>query len=316
MSSHGSGSPKRRQLPTGSGPDQPGTGRHSPASDGDRHSRRRCRPRTWSPSSATRSASADRAPARHPHGRRPRDGRSERTLSRPSAQRSFAVSSPKPSRPSFAATLKRSSLPRTRTPRELSHRSLPLLSPHLALAERCLLQAHSEDPMAHITTRDGIKLRIKDWGQGRPVVLLHGWPLSSDTFDDLAVPLANAGFRTIAYDRRGSDAPTSLRAGTLRHARRRSRASSSRLIHAARRSLASQWEAEVARYLSRYPDNTIEGMPDSSRQWSRICSARMTAGRSGSCDARADDRIDHGDRAKSGRRSSNSSTGLVSSHSR
>src|SRR5690606_8029157 len=31
----------------------------------------------------------------------------------------------------------------------------------------------------------------------------HGWPLSSDTFDDLAIAIAGAGMRAVAYDRRG-----------------------------------------------------------------------------------------------------------------
>src|SRR5204862_6599606 len=64
--------------------------------------------------------------------------------------------------------------------------------------------------MATITTRDGVSLYVKDWGRGRPVVLLHGWPLSADTFDDLGMALADAGMRAIAYDRRGfgrSDQP-------------------------------------------------------------------------------------------------------------
>lgn len=64
--------------------------------------------------------------------------------------------------------------------------------------------------MSYVTTRDDVKLRIKNWGTGRPVVMLHGWPLSADTFDDLAMTVANAGMRAIAYDRRGfgrSDQP-------------------------------------------------------------------------------------------------------------
>lgn len=64
--------------------------------------------------------------------------------------------------------------------------------------------------MSDITTRDGTRLRVKVWGEGRPVVLLHGWPLSADSWDDQAMPIAEAGFRTIAYDRRGfgrSDQP-------------------------------------------------------------------------------------------------------------
>jgi pimeloyl-ACP methyl ester carboxylesterase len=54
-----------------------------------------------------------------------------------------------------------------------------------------------------IQTRDGTDLYVKDWGQGRPVVLIHGWPLNADSWDPQAVALANAGFRVIAYDRRG-----------------------------------------------------------------------------------------------------------------
>lgn len=64
--------------------------------------------------------------------------------------------------------------------------------------------------MGYITTRDKTKLYVKDWGQGRPVILMHGWPLSADSWDDQAVAIADAGFRAIAYDRRGfgrSDQP-------------------------------------------------------------------------------------------------------------
>lgn len=57
--------------------------------------------------------------------------------------------------------------------------------------------------MNFITTADGTQLYVKDWGSGRPVVMMHGWPLSSDTFDDLSMAIANAGMRAIAYDRRG-----------------------------------------------------------------------------------------------------------------
>ncbi|MDX1934959.1 MAG: alpha/beta hydrolase [Capsulimonadales bacterium] len=57
--------------------------------------------------------------------------------------------------------------------------------------------------MTYITTRDNTTLYVKDWGTGRPVILIHGWPLSADGWDDVAIPLVEAGFRTIAYDRRG-----------------------------------------------------------------------------------------------------------------
>jgi non-heme chloroperoxidase len=64
--------------------------------------------------------------------------------------------------------------------------------------------------MPQITTRDGTQLYVKDWGSGRPVVLIHGWPLSADSWDAQAMALADAGLRAIAYDRRGfgrSDQP-------------------------------------------------------------------------------------------------------------
>ncbi len=57
--------------------------------------------------------------------------------------------------------------------------------------------------MDYIKTQDGTKLYVKLWGTGRPVILMHGWPLSADTWDDGAMALAEAGFRAIAYDRRG-----------------------------------------------------------------------------------------------------------------
>ena len=57
--------------------------------------------------------------------------------------------------------------------------------------------------MHHVTTTDQTKLYVKDWGSGRPVILLHGWPLSSDSWDDQAMAIAEAGHRAIAYDRRG-----------------------------------------------------------------------------------------------------------------
>lgn len=57
--------------------------------------------------------------------------------------------------------------------------------------------------MKTIKTRDGAELYVKDWGEGRPAILIHGWPLSADSWDDQAVAIAEAGLRAIAYDRRG-----------------------------------------------------------------------------------------------------------------
>ncbi|MBQ0132936.1 MAG: alpha/beta hydrolase, partial [Comamonas sp.] len=49
----------------------------------------------------------------------------------------------------------------------------------------------------------GGQLHYQDFGQGQPVVLIHGWPLSARSWEAQVGPLVDAGFRVIAYDRRG-----------------------------------------------------------------------------------------------------------------
>jgi non-heme chloroperoxidase len=64
--------------------------------------------------------------------------------------------------------------------------------------------------MPFVTTSDNTRLYVKEWGAGPPVILIHGWPLNADSWDDVGVGLAEAGFHAIAYDRRGfgrSDQP-------------------------------------------------------------------------------------------------------------
>ncbi len=57
--------------------------------------------------------------------------------------------------------------------------------------------------MTTFTTTDGTEIYFNDWGQGRPVVLIHGWPLDADMWSTQALALAEKGNRVIAYDRRG-----------------------------------------------------------------------------------------------------------------
>jgi non-heme chloroperoxidase len=57
--------------------------------------------------------------------------------------------------------------------------------------------------MPYVTAADGAQIFYKDWGDGRPVVLSHGWPLNSDSWEAQQLFLAENGFRAIAHDRRG-----------------------------------------------------------------------------------------------------------------
>ena len=57
--------------------------------------------------------------------------------------------------------------------------------------------------MPYATAQDGTNIRWKELGEGRPVILIHGWPLSGDSWDPIMMALADNGMRAIAYDRRG-----------------------------------------------------------------------------------------------------------------
>jgi non-heme chloroperoxidase len=69
--------------------------------------------------------------------------------------------------------------------------------------------------MAEVTAHSGLlsktKVHVEDTGgPGRPVVLIHGWPLSGESWQYQVPALADTGFRVITYDRRGfgrSDKP-------------------------------------------------------------------------------------------------------------
>src|ERR1700744_471579 len=72
-----------------------------------------------------------------------------------------------------------------------------------------------EATVSEITAHHGIfkdtKLHVDDTGgSGRPVVLIHGWPLSAESWSEQTPALSGAGHRVVAYDRRGfgrSDKP-------------------------------------------------------------------------------------------------------------
>jgi pimeloyl-ACP methyl ester carboxylesterase len=57
-----------------------------------------------------------------------------------------------------------------------------------------------------------IDIYYEDHGTGKPVVLIHGWPLSGASWEKQVPVLLAAGYRVISYDRRGfgnSSKPTS-----------------------------------------------------------------------------------------------------------
>ena len=48
-----------------------------------------------------------------------------------------------------------------------------------------------------------IEIYYEDHGEGRPVVLIHGYPLNGRSWERQLPPLLTEGYRVIAYDRRG-----------------------------------------------------------------------------------------------------------------
>ncbi|KRB57011.1 arylesterase [Flavobacterium sp. Root186] len=52
-------------------------------------------------------------------------------------------------------------------------------------------------------TAKNVKLYVKDYGKGKPVILIHGWPLSNEMWEYQVEFLVRNNYRVIAYDRRG-----------------------------------------------------------------------------------------------------------------
>ncbi|MEL1255340.1 alpha/beta hydrolase [Flavobacterium sp. DGU38] len=55
----------------------------------------------------------------------------------------------------------------------------------------------------YIETAKNVKLYVRDYGKGKPVILIHGWPLSNEMWEYQIEFLVQNNFRVIAYDRRG-----------------------------------------------------------------------------------------------------------------
>lgn len=102
--------------------------------------------------------------------------------------------------------------------------------------------------------REPVHIHYDDYGSGKPVVLIHGWPLSSRSWEAQVPALIAAGHRVITYDRRGFGASSQPWSGyeydtfaadldaLLTHLN----------LHDATLVGFSMGGGEVARYISRY----------------------------------------------------------------
>ena len=104
-----------------------------------------------------------------------------------------------------------------------------------------------------------IHLYYEDHGSGQPVVLIHGYPLSSASWEKQIPALLQAGYRVIAYDRRGfgkSSQPTTgyhydTFAEDLHHLIRHLKLRDFTLVG------FSMGGGEVARYIGRYGSKEV-----------------------------------------------------------
>jgi non-heme chloroperoxidase len=114
--------------------------------------------------------------------------------------------------------------------------------------------------MPYAKARDGTQLYYKMWGKGRAVYLMHGWPLTADTWDDLAIAIADQGMRAIAYDRRGFGRSDQPWAGYDYDTLADDLAAVMRVTRASREAAIigfSMGGGEVARYMSRHEGKSV-----------------------------------------------------------
>ena len=103
--------------------------------------------------------------------------------------------------------------------------------------------------MPYAKAKDGCMLYYKDWGRGDPVVLLHGWPLSADTWDDGAIGWSRPGTAASSPTAAASAARTSHGTATITTPTPTTSRRCSRMPGSRRRlrSSASRWAAARSR---------------------------------------------------------------------
>ena len=84
--------------------------------------------------------------------------------------------------------------------------AMPVL-PRTASAQDANQRSQGEGEMGsgYVTTDNGTQIFFKDWGakDAQPIVFHHGWPLSSDDWDNQMLFFLANGYRVVAHDRRG-----------------------------------------------------------------------------------------------------------------
>ncbi len=90
----------------------------------------------------------------------------------------------------------------------------------VATLPACSIAGNSTDvkgdmTMATFTTKDGTEIFYKDWGpkDAQPIFFHHGWPLSSDDWDNQMLYFLSKGFRVVSHDRRGHGRSTQTDTG-------------------------------------------------------------------------------------------------------
>jgi non-heme chloroperoxidase len=69
--------------------------------------------------------------------------------------------------------------------------------------------------MTTVAIKDGVEIFYKDWGPkgAQPIVFHHGWPLSSDDWDNQMLFFVGNGYRVVGIDRRGHGRSTQVSDG-------------------------------------------------------------------------------------------------------